>query len=558
MFFRKFDFLSPEICLFYNGQERHSSIFSGILSLFLFIFVLFLIIFLSIDFIYKKNPTAYYYNKYVNDLGVFHLNSSGIFHFIFFIHKNSNLNVIDNRAISIIGTDINFNDAISLKDCEMSHYIYELCNEEDVGQLLENENIYKDLKNSINVSYCIKKYYNNLTKNIYYQNDSEFIFPYLEHGASQGNNRQYGIIIKKCQNDSILNNNSCYDDEKINEYINNNLSIFIFNFLDTSIDVLNFKNPIQYNLHNIGNSLYNFSFTSNHMNFHPLKIRTNAGVFLDRITEKFTFKFDVNEKIVNSMDSEIIGSIHFWMQNEMDIYERLYKKVQDIAGGVDGIVEIFMMFIKFFNLFFFNDFQVISDFNYEIEKKVMKYKNSKNFNSEESNKGSLINSPTLKINNYLMSPVNKIMKNKNTETNSEFNLIQNNTNNNLKNINTEKFKIINTITKIEQSFRKIKRFELLFGFRMKCMKNNYLSFLINKREKIISEENLIKYYITLKKIKEIIVNVMLVKYKNYNDRRSIIELDNKNKLKTLLNLSGFLKNNNLDDNNRTKIIKNNK
>ena len=24
-----------------------------------------------------------------------------------------------------------------------------------------------------------------------------------------------------------------------------------------------------------------------------------------------------------------------------DIYERLYKKVQDIAGGVDGIVEIF-------------------------------------------------------------------------------------------------------------------------------------------------------------------------------------------------------------------------
>ena len=82
----------------------------------------------------------------------------------------------------------------------------------------------------------------------------------------------------------------------------------------------------------------------------------------------------------------------------MDIYERLYKKVQDIAGGVDGIVEIFIILIKFVNLIFFNDFQVISDFNDEIEKKVLKY-NIKNFNSEESKKETFINSPKLKINN---------------------------------------------------------------------------------------------------------------------------------------------------------------
>ena len=549
MFFRKFDFLSPEICLFYNGQERHSSIFSGILSLFLFIFIIFLIIFLSIDFIYKKNPTAYFYNRYVDDLDVFHLNSTGIFHFIFFIHRDSGLNPIDNRAISIIGTELDFNEVFSYKDSEMSHFIYDLCNEKDAGNLLENENIYKDLKYTINNSYCIKKYYNNLTKNIYYENDPEFIFPYLEHGASKENNRQYGIIIKKCQNDSILNNNSCYDDDTINEYINNNLSIFIFNFLDSFIDVQNHKQPIQLNIHNIGNSIYNFSFTSNHINFHPIKIRTNAGIFLDKITEKFSFKFDVNEKIVNSLNENIIGSIHFWIQNEMDIYERMYKKVQDIAGGVDGMVEIFMLLIKFVNLIFFNDFQVISDFNDEIEKKVLKYK-TKNFNSEESKKETFINSSKLKINNYLMSPMNKKMKFKTLETNSEFNLIQ--TNNNLKNLNTDKLKIINTITKIEQSYRKIKRFELLCGFRLKFKKNTYLSFLFNKREKIVSEENLIKFHITIKKLKDIIVNVILVKYKNYNDRRSLIELDSNNRLKTLLSLSGFLKNSSLDNKKKKK------
>jgi hypothetical protein len=233
----------------------------------------------------------------------------------------------------------------------------------------------------------------------------------------------------------------------------------------------------------------------------------------------------------------------------MDIYERLYKKVQDIAGGVDGIVEIFMMLIKFVNLIFFNDFQVISDFNDEIEKKVLKFK-SKIFNNEESKKESFINSPKLKINNYLMSPTNNKMKIKSLETNSEFNLIQNNNNN--KNLTTDKLKVINTITKIEQSYRKIKRFELLCGFRLKFKKNNYLSFLFKKREKIISEENLIKFHITIKKLKNIIVNVMLVKYKNYNDRRSLIELDSNNRLKTLLSLSGFLKNSSLDNKKKKK------
>ena len=81
MFLYKFDYLSPEITLFYHGYERHASIFSGILTILLSLFIILLIIILSIDFIFKKNPTAYYYNKYVNDLDVFHLNSTGIFLF---------------------------------------------------------------------------------------------------------------------------------------------------------------------------------------------------------------------------------------------------------------------------------------------------------------------------------------------------------------------------------------------------------------------------------------------------------------------------------------------
>ena len=33
MFFKKIDFLTPPITLFYKGDEAHSSVFSGIISL---------------------------------------------------------------------------------------------------------------------------------------------------------------------------------------------------------------------------------------------------------------------------------------------------------------------------------------------------------------------------------------------------------------------------------------------------------------------------------------------------------------------------------------------
>jgi hypothetical protein len=287
-----------------------------------------------------------------------------------------------------------------------------------------------------------------------------------------------------------------------------------------------------------------------------MKIKTTSGIFLDEIKEDYSFKFDSNEKIVNAINNRVLATINLWIQNEIDIYERLYKKVQDIAGGVDGIVEIFVLFIKFINLIFFNDFQVLNDFNKEIEKRVEKFESSKLSKFKDINKKGIILNSQIKTNNYILSPVNKQFMTKNLELNSEFNLIQNK-NNNLKTLNNNKFKIIKTITKIERSFRKIKRFELLCGFGLKFKKNNYISFLINKREKILSEENLIKQYILLKKLKEIIINIILVKYKNFKDEKSLIELDNNNKLKTLLSLSGFLKHEHSNDKIETKIIKKN-
>ena len=319
MFLRKFDFLSPEITLLYKGNERHSSISSGIITILLFFFIIFLINFLSIDFIFKKNPSAFFYNKYIENLEIINLNSTGIFHFVSFFLNNPNNNIfIDKNAISIIGSDIPFNNFYGDNNIsKYSHYIYEKCNDKDAGDLLKNFNI--QTKIYFKYGYCLKKYYNNNTKTIHNINEKDIKFPYLQYGASNSNNIYYGIYIQKCQNHSQINNNSCYDNETIEKYISNNLSAYNIQFIDSSINVLNYKKPIDYNYHRISNTLNNISFTANHLNFHSVKIRTTIGFFLDKISEIFTFKYDVNEKIVKTSNLDILGTFHFWVQNEMDI-----------------------------------------------------------------------------------------------------------------------------------------------------------------------------------------------------------------------------------------------
>ena len=76
-----FDFISPDITLFYNGKDKHSSFFSKILSLLILLLILYLIIYLSLDYILKRNPTSFTYNTYDDNIGMISFDPSGIFHY---------------------------------------------------------------------------------------------------------------------------------------------------------------------------------------------------------------------------------------------------------------------------------------------------------------------------------------------------------------------------------------------------------------------------------------------------------------------------------------------
>ena len=79
MIIRSVDFISPLITLYYKGETRHSSIFSGLISIILIILVLYICIFISFDFLFKLNPNSFYFIMKVKDFDTIKLSHNFFF-----------------------------------------------------------------------------------------------------------------------------------------------------------------------------------------------------------------------------------------------------------------------------------------------------------------------------------------------------------------------------------------------------------------------------------------------------------------------------------------------
>ena len=531
MFLKKVDFLSSDITLFYKGQDHHSSIASGILSILMGIFIIFLIGYLSIDIIKKQHPTSFYFTKFIEEIGTMPLNSSSLFHYISLIDYNGIEMDIDIKALNIIGVSVN--DGIYTEDNDISkfsHWIYEYCEVSDIGEL---KDFYTSSRiDNLTNSFCISKYYNKDTNSIISKNDKDFQWPTLIHGASQTNNFEYGIYIQRCQNLSEVNKNNCYSKSKQDEYIANAHAYAIY-FIDHDVDVEEYKKPIINSLHRISSQLNSNSFVLNHLNFHPLIVRTNDALFFDNLQSQTSYNFDYNEKItLYDIDYNILGAFYFWMQNTIDTYDRTYKKIQDVAGGIDGILEIAMLIVKFANYFFFNNYQEIIDFNQEINKnennkKKLKGNNKSIFNTTDNRKNHLKKND-MNLNVKVISFSKDIGSKSIVKRNHPF--ITNGGNNS---ISISKVNNINIIKK-EKNLKKIKWINY-FTTVSKLRKNKYIEKLQDKREEFISEEKIIEIILIIEKIhqklkKDINNNTILTEYERLDtlNNENINNIDNYN------------------------------
>jgi hypothetical protein len=224
-------------------------------------------------------------------------------------------------------------------------------------------------------------------------------------------------------------------------------------------------------------------FTFNHLNFHLLQIKTHEGIILDIESNKNSYKFDCNEKLIDINNEKLIfGVFYFWVENKMDIYERNYKKLQDISGSINGIVEILLLLVRTINSFLFHEFRTLKDFNLELEENINLKTKKNNIkksitsfkeNNFRNNIFNVIKKPSLFNNNYIQ----------------ESSIIQ-------INLYESKFTM-----KMASEFKKLNRFRYYLGlFHIK--QNKYVNFLTEEREKILSEENIISNYFTLKNLKQ--------------------------------------------------------
>ena len=416
MFIKKLDFLSPPITLFFQGENAHSSIFSAILSLISYLLITGFGFTYALEFINKENPTAYFFNRYIEDAGIFPVNASSMFGFIQMMNsKNILPKEVDFDSVRIIGLDrITIDNYMANNDLEQyNHWLYGYCNNNSdtkgIGHLI--------VQDKFEQSACIRKYYNMETKKYYDTGDPNFVWPVIHHGVSHPDANMYGIIMEKCRNDTLrkLSGASyCKTPKYIDEYTYS--SYIRFMLMDNYADVLNYKNPITKYLYAVTNGVFPGTFTTNHFNFNPALIRTDNGIFVDRIKDEKAYFFTLNEKITSNQDlvitddignpilndqgneqvksTGIIIAFYFWMQNRLQFYQRNYKKLQDVLGDIGGLSSIVLTIANLINLLV-NDFNIILD-----TKDLLLSTNIMNINNIDLNKKKII---FLKLNNEINS-----------------------------------------------------------------------------------------------------------------------------------------------------------
>ena len=554
MFFKKFDRISPLITLSFKGDNMHSSIIAGILSILAYSLTTIFGIFYALDFIQKKKPSAYFYSRFLEDAGKFTLNSSSLFHYFYFLNKTANSTIIpyDIEKVRIIGVEnVNVDIYYSPIDLEVTpHWVYGLCKNNidsgSIAHLVKNE---EEFKNSA----CIRKYYNTKTKQYIDTSDEKnFVWPSVAHGMSHPKYTFYGVIIEKCKNDNLrklLGLNDCKSEDAIDNYAFN--SIVVLEIIDHYSDVLSYNKPFTKYFYSISNMIFPKSFTVNNMNYNPAIIKTHTGIFLDGVVEEESLLFSQNEKVtmdeeVEILDEEgnpiyndmgekirrptgIISSYYFWLQNRLQIYERNYKKLQDILSCIGGLSRTFFLVANIINSFFHGFFTLVdtekllfeidnTDYYYE---KIMKQK------------------PKIKRE----KTSEKIIKFKKIKNEEKQNSIQSSNNRNLgkndeinKKIVFSSFDNINQKEKKEKAYSETNNFEvgimeqknaeILYGdknteiindkekrnfnwfnfiaFKFCCRRNNpAISYYKSYRSKVISEENFIRGQLDIYKLEKV-------------------------------------------------------
>ena len=560
MFIRYFDYLSPRVTFYHKGFLSHNSIISGILSIIAMILIIILIIYFSYEIIERKNPNSFYFHSFIEDAGIFKIDTSTLFHFLTST-KNFDGKIIteefDYRIFNVIGLNIYYTNFLTIQRRAgtnfADHWLYGPCNKQLNTKNLDDL-LVQDL---FEKSACVRKYYNSTEKRYYEIGDPKFSWPQIGHGTFNEKNKLYNIIIQKCENKIIKEmfgeEYSCKNESEINDFFNTQGSrIFHFYFVNHYVNVLNYEEPNFKFFYRIESPLFKDQYSANDLNIDPALIKTSDGLVFDHTHEEVSYIFERNDVYTGSNEGQNVYMVYaFFLKNMVEYYQRTYKRVQEIISNIGGINQAITIIAVFLNDFY-NSFIVLYDTekllysSIHIEKNIHKKKSAQYQSSKKIKESEKLNKNNENTETIKASERKKIKSSDKDEKNKSENDISINNNisksnnflsnlqekknrdeksilNALKESESKKFPSVSTLMTI-QEFKSKKTFWNYFCYRVSCKKKKkFFKIYENFRTKIISEEHLIRNHLN-------IYNLLKVTERKRHSRR------NSYQLKDLLNL----------------------
>ena len=523
MFIKRLDYLSAPVTFYHQGLLSHSSILSGILSVFSIVGIICFIVYLCLDIINRKDPKIFSFNSFIEDAGIYPINASSIFHFISMASLSSYYvnDGIDFTTFNVIGFEEYYEGYLYNKNLSsFDHWLYGRCS---------NQTDTEGISTLINYEYfersaCIRKYFSKIDQKYYNTGDPKFRWPVISHGTYNKDYGIYNIIIERCQNNILkLILGEGYECQKRSEFeeLYRNFTLYgeaFFYFINHYVDILNYTNPYKKYFYVVESFLQKNSFTVNNLNFNPSIVRTHNGLFFDNIEEKNEHMFDRNE-VVNMDKKDFFIAYIFWLKNGIHYNERIYKRILDIIPSIGGVYQ-FITIISIYINSLYNHYIVLSDTEQllhssihnekhinnkkekgeekenmknqkikKLEKETKNTKNKNNWTQKVKNENPIRNLENIKvINNSQMSNVFVSIDKINDKMNTNIEI--NNPNNNNSKMKDSNFKNKRTLKKRITHF-----FDFLL-YEITCKrKNHYFKIYEDFRIKIISEEHLIKNHL---------------------------------------------------------------
>jgi len=476
MYIKNFDYLSPPIAFCHQGSLSHSSIVSGILSIISFILIFVMTFYFSLDLIKRRNPAAFYYNRHIDDSGIFPMNSSSAFHFISLsLAENDYIdNGVDYNTFRVIGLESYFTSYLNdTNPNHFNHWLYGPCINGD-----DNKGINDLISHTyFEKSACIKKFFDVNKQKYFNIGEPEFRWPVMAHGTNNANSKYYAIILERCKEETINlilggENNNCTTDEKIEEIIGLHSVAHLF-YVDYYVDVLNYQSPNTKYLNRVENVIKPNNYPMNNLNFNPVLLKTHNGLVLDNIEEEEAYLYERNDVFTYESNGNGIYTVYyFWLNNNQKYYERTYKRIQDVISNIGGISQAITLIAFIINKLY-NKYIILCDTEnllfstIDLEKCIYK-KDSNKYKASKDKKNNILkqNSEREKnINEKQNIRNDKIINKKDSNISKNKNLTFN---------NDEIDKSVEKLNKLDKNKKdKIREF-LIFKYKRK---KNFLSFI---------------------------------------------------------------------------------